>query len=115
MALEPPPVRSINAAIDNLVEIGALRPPPSLGLTTLGYHLANLPLDARLGKMLIYGAVLQCVEPVLTVTAALSYKSPFLKPFGTKQRGEAQAARDRFAGMGRTHSNAHVSMPMTAR
>ena len=62
MALEPPPVRSINAAIDNLVEIGALRPPPSLGLTTLGYHLANLPLDARLGKMLIYGAVLQCVE-----------------------------------------------------
>ena len=36
-------------------------------LTPLGWHLAALPLDARLGKLLIFGAMLQCLDPILTI------------------------------------------------
>ena len=47
-------------------------------LTPLGHHLALLPVDCRVAKMLVYGALLSCVSPTLTVAACLSYKSPFL-------------------------------------
>ena len=47
-------------------------------LTPLGHHLASLPVDCRVAKMLVYGALLSCVSPTLTVAACLSYKSPFL-------------------------------------
>lgn len=42
-----------------------------------GRHLAQLPVDARVGKLLLLGASLGCLAPVLTVAACLSYKSPF--------------------------------------
>ena len=38
-------------------------------------------VDARIGKMLIYGAMFQCLDPVLTIAAALSSRSPFVAPF----------------------------------
>ena len=41
-------------------------------LTTLGKHLANLPVDPGIGKMLIYAAMFGCLDPCLTVAAALS-------------------------------------------
>jgi HrpA-like RNA helicase len=37
----------------------------------------RLPVDARLGKMLVFGSIFQCLDKVLTITAALSSKSPF--------------------------------------
>lgn len=40
-------------------------------LTPLGYHLAHLPMDARVGKLLLVGAFLQCLDPILTIAAAL--------------------------------------------
>ena len=39
-----------------------------------------MPLDLRLGKMLIYSSLFGCVEPVLTVAAAMGGKSPFARP-----------------------------------
>jgi len=33
-------------------------------LSDLGHHLGKMPVDARLGRMLIYGAVLGCLDPV---------------------------------------------------
>lgn len=33
-------------------------------LTALGHHLASLPVDARVGKMLLYAAILGCLDPV---------------------------------------------------
>ena len=50
-------------------------------LTPLGYHLAALAVSPRIGKMLIFGAILRCLGPILTVAAALSYRSPFAAPF----------------------------------
>lgn len=40
-------------------------------LTPLGYHLAHLPVDARVGKLLLFAAILQCLDPILTIAAAL--------------------------------------------
>lgn len=43
-------------------------------LTVLGRHLAALPLPPRIGKMLLYGVLFGCLDPVLTVTCAMAYR-----------------------------------------
>ena len=49
-------------------------------LTPLGYHLSRLPMDAKVGKLLIVGAIIGCFENALTIAAALSCsKSCFLR------------------------------------
>lgn len=51
----------------------------SYRLTPLGYHLSRLPMDAKVGKVLIIGCILGCLDGALTVAAALSCtKSCFL-------------------------------------
>ena len=42
-----------------------------------GHHLAQLPMEARLGKLLLIGASLGCLSPALSIAACLSHKSPF--------------------------------------
>jgi len=64
-------------------------------LTALGFHLATLPVDPRVGKMMIYGALFGCTDPALTIAASMSARSPFLSPFD--QRDEADAARAKFS------------------
>ena len=39
-----------------------------------------LPVDPKLGKMLIMGAIFRCFDPVLTIVAGLSVRDPFLLP-----------------------------------
>lgn len=63
-------------------------------LTPLGVHLSNLPVDVHLGKMILFGAIFRCLDPILTIAAALSFKSPFVRPFGKED--EADTARLRF-------------------
>lgn len=46
----------------------------------LGEFLAMLPLDPKLGKMLIMGAIFRCFDPILTIVAGLSVRDPFLLP-----------------------------------
>lgn len=80
--LEPPTLPQLRAAIATLIEVKAVRAEAQLPLTALGFHLARLPLDVRLGKMLVYAALLQVTEPALTIAAYLSCRaSPFLAPF----------------------------------
>lgn len=43
-----------------------------------------LPVEPKLGKMLILGAVFNCLDPVLTVVAGLSGRDPFLSPLDKK-------------------------------
>ena len=47
-------------------------------LTPLGYHLAGLPVDVRIGKLMLFGAIFRCLDPVLTIAASLSFRSPFV-------------------------------------
>ena len=43
-----------------------------------------LPVEPKLGKMLILGSIFNCLGPVLTVVAGLSVRDPFLMPFDKK-------------------------------
>jgi ATP-dependent RNA helicase DHX36 len=49
-------------------------------LTPLGYHLAKMPVDPQTGKMLLFGAVFSCLDPILTIAASLNFKDAFYKP-----------------------------------
>ena len=45
-----------------------------------GKYLTMLPVDPKLGKMLIMGAIFHCFDPVLTIVSGLSVRDPFLLP-----------------------------------
>lgn len=71
--------------------LGAL----GVDMTPLGFHLALLPIDPRLGKMLIYASIFSCIDPILTIAASMSLKSPFQAPMDKKR--EADAAKRMFS------------------
>lgn len=93
-ALEPPPQASIESGLRILAEVGAIDPEEEL--TPLGRHLAQLPVDVRIGKLLLLGAMFECLAPICTIAAALSFKSPFVAPID--RREQADLARRSFAG-----------------
>ena len=72
-AVEPPVLQAVNAAIKLLEAIGALEE-GSEKLTVLGKHLASLPISPTLGKMLLYGVIYDCLDPILTVSCCLGYR-----------------------------------------
>lgn len=69
-------------------------------LTPLGWHLAALPCPVQVGKMLIYGAVLGCLSPLLSIAAGLSCRSPFLTSGDPTKREAIDAAKKRMAAAG---------------
>ncbi|KAJ8719500.1 hypothetical protein PYW08_011675 [Mythimna loreyi] len=91
--VEPPLKQNIDGALSRLQDIGALD--KAFNLTALGKHLAALPVDVRIGKLMLFGAIFCCVDSALTMAAFLSHKSPFVAPFGKKT--EADAKRREFA------------------
>ncbi|KAK9676403.1 hypothetical protein RND81_11G074700 [Saponaria officinalis] len=76
-ALEVPKDEAIISAVTSLKEVGAVD--VNEELTPLGRHLAKLPVDLLLGKMMLYGAIFGCLSPILSVAAFLSYKPPFVR------------------------------------
>lgn len=92
-ALQPPEPLAVQNAVDFLKMIGALD--ESENLTHLGEFLAMLPLDPKLGKMLIMGVIFRCFDPVLTIVAGLSVRDPFLLPQDKKDL--AGTAKSRFS------------------
>lgn len=89
-ALDPPQPQSVNNAVNLLRKIGACLPDDHV-LTPLGHHLAGLPVNVKIGKMLIYGAILGCLEAIATIAAAITEKSPFSTPINRKE--EANLAK----------------------
>lgn len=85
-ALDPPSTKNIRRAIDALIEVDALTPGEEL--THLGRQIAKLPLDAHLGKLVLLASMFGCVDVAITIAAILSSKSPFVTPFGAKQRAD---------------------------
>ncbi|KAL6145456.1 hypothetical protein ACLB2K_056143 [Fragaria x ananassa] len=93
-ALQPPDSLAVQNAIELLKTIGALDDMEEL--TPLGRHLCTLPLNPNIGKMLLMGSVFQCLNPALTIAAALAHRDPFILPIDRKE--EADAAKRSFAG-----------------
>ncbi|XP_076772317.1 ATP-dependent RNA helicase DHX29 isoform X2 [Arvicanthis niloticus] len=62
-ALDPPQLQVISNAMNLLRKIGACEPNEPK-LTPLGQHLAALPVNVKIGKMLLFGAIFGCLEPV---------------------------------------------------
>lgn len=93
-ALQPPDALAVQNAIELLKTIGALDDMEEL--TPLGRHLCTLPLDPNIGKMLLMGSIFQCLNPALTIAAALAHRDPFVLPLNRKE--EADAAKRSFAG-----------------
>ncbi len=89
--LDPPDRRAIRDGLDLLHELGALD--PAGALTPLGRRLAVLPVDPRLGRMILAADGLGCLREVLVITAALSIVDPRERPTEQAQAATAMHAR----------------------
>ncbi|GAV85634.1 dsrm domain-containing protein/DEAD domain-containing protein/Helicase_C domain-containing protein/HA2 domain-containing protein/OB_NTP_bind domain-containing protein [Cephalotus follicularis] len=92
-ALQPPEPLAVQNAIDFLKMIGSLDEKENL--TDLGKFLSMLPVDPKLGKMLVMGSIFRCFDPVLTIVSGLSVRDPFLLPQDKKDL--AGTAKSRFS------------------
>ncbi|XP_031280781.1 DExH-box ATP-dependent RNA helicase DExH3 [Pistacia vera] len=92
-ALQPPKPLAVQNAVDFLKMIGALDEKENL--TNLGKFLSMLPVDPKLGKMLVMGAIFRCFDPVLTIVSGLSVRDPFLLP--QEKKDLAGIAKSRFS------------------
>jgi ATP-dependent helicase HrpA len=90
--VEPPDRRNVKDGLDLLVELNALDP-TSQKLTKLGRSLAHLPIDPRLGRMVLEADRQGCVRDVLVIAAALSIQDPRERPQDKQQAAAERHAR----------------------
>ncbi|XP_060104599.1 putative ATP-dependent RNA helicase DHX57 isoform X2 [Heteronotia binoei] len=81
--IEPPTSESLRASKLRLQDIGALTSDEKL--TPLGYHLASLPVDVRIGKLMLFGTIFRCLDPALTIAASRTYRTPFVSPWDKRE------------------------------
>ncbi|MCU1375232.1 MAG: ATP-dependent helicase HrpA, partial [Actinomycetia bacterium] len=91
--VEPPDARSIKDGVDLLEELGAFDDEGRL--TRLGRKLAQLPLDPRLGRMVLEADAHGCVHEVMVIAAALSIQDPRERP-RDEHRQHAEELHRRF-------------------
>ncbi|TGN63934.1 ATP-dependent RNA helicase HrpA [Nocardioides eburneiflavus] len=95
--VEPPDRRNVKAGTDLLEELGAVAAEndrPGVRLTAVGKRLARLPIDPRLGRMILEAERLGCLRDVLVIAAALSIQDPRERP--EEQRAQADQLHARF-------------------
>lgn len=93
--VEPPETRAINDGVTLLRELGALAAPKpqnvegngrsGSGLTAVGQKLAQLPVDPRLGRMIVEAGKRNCVREVMILAAALTIQDPRERPTDKQQ------------------------------
>jgi ATP-dependent RNA helicase DHX57 len=88
MAIDPPSTAALDSALKSLREVEAIDLTDRGDLTALGKHMANIPADLRISKMLLFGSVFGCLDPMLTIASIMSLKSPFTSPM--EKRDEAR-------------------------
>ncbi len=89
--VEPPDRRAVKDGVDLLVELGAIDPAeadPKKRLTPLGRRLARLPVDPRLGRMVLEADRNGCVREVMVVAAALSIQDVRERPADAQQKAD---------------------------
>jgi ATP-dependent helicase HrpA len=94
--VDPPDARNVKAGVQLLEELGALAPGAgSRRLTRVGRRLAALPVDPRLGRMVLEADRLGCLREVLVVAAALSIQDPRERPADQQAQADQKHARFR--------------------
>jgi ATP-dependent helicase HrpA len=94
--VEPPDHRQVKDGVALLEELGALDPTqtdPAKRLTSVGRTLAQLPVDPRLGRMVVEADRNGCVPDVLVVAAALSIQDPRERPADKQQAADTMHRR----------------------
>jgi len=94
--LDPPDSRQIRDGVNLLHELGAIDPEatePRKRLTPLGRKLARLPVDPRLGRMVLEADRLACAEELCVVAAALSIQDPRERPADLQAQADQSHAR----------------------
>ncbi|MGJ0521931.1 ATP-dependent RNA helicase HrpA [Burkholderia gladioli] len=91
--IEPPPGRAIADGYQLLNELGAVD--DDNALTPLGRELARLPLDPRVGRMILAARDQQALREVLIIASALSVQDPRDRPIEAQE--QADQAHRKFA------------------
>ncbi|THE16733.1 ATP-dependent RNA helicase HrpA, partial [Kocuria rosea] len=99
--VEPPESRAVKDGVALLRELGALKEPrgasPRGGrdddarggpLTPVGRQLAQLPVDPRLGRMIVEADRRGCAREVMVLAAALTVQDPRERPLEKRQQAD---------------------------
>ncbi|KAI6646686.1 tudor domain containing protein 9 TDRD9, partial [Oopsacas minuta] len=97
MSLEQPEALDIERTVLLLKEIGALSSsnmdPFDGELTFLGRVCERLPIDIRMGKLLLLGYVFGILEECLVIAASLSVRSFFSRPYSVELKAYRSKVR----------------------
>ena len=92
--VDPPDSRHVADGVRLLEELGAVVPGQAkTRLTDVGRKLARLPVDPRLGRMILEAGRNGCVSEVLIIAAALSIQDPRERPAESREAADAMHAR----------------------
>ena len=89
--LDPPPRKAIADGYALLHEVGAVDEAQTL--TDVGRQLAQLPVDPRIGRMLLAAHRLDCLREVTLIAAALSSQDPRERPMDAQQAADQSHRR----------------------
>jgi ATP-dependent helicase HrpA len=84
--LEPPGPRAVSDGYQLLQELGAVD--AERKLTSLGGELARLPVDPRVGRMVLAARERGCIAEVLIIASALSVPDPRDRPLAKQQAAD---------------------------
>ncbi|MFP7761160.1 ATP-dependent RNA helicase HrpA [Marisediminicola sp. LYQ85] len=94
--LQPPDSRGIKDGLDLLTELGAVTAAKGTDerrITAIGKQLAQLPIDPRLGRMVIESKQHGTTREVMAIVAALSIQDPRERPLEKRTQADQQHAR----------------------
>ncbi len=89
--LEPPDERMVRDGLKTLQELNALD--ERFKLTTIGQRLSKLPLDPRLGRMILAAAEEGCLTEIAIIVSALSVVDPRERPLEKSAQADQKHAR----------------------
>ncbi|XP_030560376.1 benign gonial cell neoplasm protein isoform X2 [Drosophila novamexicana] len=78
LTISPPPLINVHQTVQFLKKIDVLD--ESEDVTWLGCRLIDIPVPCQLGRTLIFGILLQCLDPILTVVSSLITSDPLSIP-----------------------------------
>jgi ATP-dependent helicase HrpA len=89
--LDPPKPEAIRDGYKTLFELGAID--DQRELTPIGKQLAKLPVDPRIGRMILAARDEHCLNDVLIIAAALEIQDPRDRPLEKQQQADEAHAR----------------------